>query len=76
MWAINGGALMETNGSWKPMLSLTARHLSHPSSRQLRESVEIAFVGENPSDWMHHCQIPEHMTAGIMSVIRVSWTTA
>ncbi|MDJ0958568.1 MAG: multicopper oxidase family protein [Arenicellales bacterium] len=38
---------------------------------QAREQVDIAFVADNPGDWMFHCHIPEHMEAGMMSVVRV-----
>jgi FtsP/CotA-like multicopper oxidase with cupredoxin domain len=34
-------------------------------------SVEIAFVADNPGDWMFHCHILEHQAAGMMGVIRV-----
>ena len=36
-----------------------------------REQVEIAFVADNPGDWMFHCHILEHQAAGMMGVIRV-----
>lgn len=35
------------------------------------ERVEIAFVADNPGDWMFHCHIMEHQAAGMMGVIRV-----
>ena len=37
-----------------------------------REQVEVAFVADNPGDWMFHCHVPEHMEAGMMGVIRVA----
>jgi FtsP/CotA-like multicopper oxidase with cupredoxin domain len=37
-----------------------------------RERVEIAFVADNPGDWMFHCHILEHMVGGMMGVIRVT----
>jgi FtsP/CotA-like multicopper oxidase with cupredoxin domain len=37
-----------------------------------RERVEIAFVADNPGDWMFHCHILEHSAAGMMGVIRVT----
>jgi len=37
-----------------------------------RENVEIAFVADNPGDWMFHCHIFEHMAGGMMGVIRVT----
>jgi FtsP/CotA-like multicopper oxidase with cupredoxin domain len=36
-----------------------------------RESVAIAFVADNPGDWMFHCHILEHQESGMMGVIRV-----
>lgn len=36
-----------------------------------RERAEIAFVADNPGDWMFHCHILEHQAAGMMGVIRV-----
>jgi FtsP/CotA-like multicopper oxidase with cupredoxin domain len=36
------------------------------------ETVEIAFVADNPGDWLFHCHILEHMEAGMYAVIRVA----
>ena len=36
------------------------------------ESAEIAFVADNPGDWMFHCHILEHQTGGMSTVVRVS----
>lgn len=36
-----------------------------------RERVEIAFVADNPGNWMFHCHILEHMVGGMMGVVRV-----
>lgn len=36
-----------------------------------REKVHIAFVADNPGDWMFHCHILEHQASGMMGVIRV-----
>ncbi|MEQ9038828.1 MAG: multicopper oxidase family protein [Silicimonas sp.] len=37
-----------------------------------RERVEIAFVADNPGDWMFHCHILEHQAAGMMGVFHVA----
>jgi FtsP/CotA-like multicopper oxidase with cupredoxin domain len=37
-----------------------------------RESVEIAFVADNPGDWMFHCHVTDHQEAGMMSVLRIT----
>ncbi|PSH63304.1 copper oxidase [Phyllobacterium brassicacearum] len=37
-----------------------------------REKVEIAFVADNPGNWMFHCHILEHQASGMMAVFRVA----
>ena len=41
--------------------------LVDPDSR-----AEIAFVADNPGDWMFHCHVLEHQASGMMAVIRVA----
>jgi FtsP/CotA-like multicopper oxidase with cupredoxin domain len=36
------------------------------------ERVDVAFVADNPGDWMMHCHILEHQDGGMMSVFRVA----
>jgi FtsP/CotA-like multicopper oxidase with cupredoxin domain len=36
------------------------------------DQVEVAFVADNPGDWMFHCHILEHQASGMMGVIRVT----
>ena len=36
------------------------------------ERVGIAFVADNPGDWMIHCHMLEHQGGGMMGVIRVA----
>ena len=35
------------------------------------ERVEIAFVADNPGNWMIHCHIVEHQDTGMMGWFRV-----
>lgn len=37
-----------------------------------RETADIAFVADNPGDWMIHCHILDHQEGGLMAVIRVA----
>lgn len=37
-----------------------------------RETVEVAFVADNPGDWMIHCHITDHQVSGLMAVIRIT----
>jgi len=36
-----------------------------------RERIDIAFVADNPGDWMFHCHVLEHQAGGMMAVVRV-----
>ena len=36
------------------------------------ETVEIAFVADNPGDWLLHCHMPEHSISGMMTWFRVA----
>jgi FtsP/CotA-like multicopper oxidase with cupredoxin domain len=37
-----------------------------------RTRAEIAFVADNPGDWMLHCHILEHQASGMMALVRVA----
>jgi len=37
-----------------------------------QEIAEIAFVADNPGDWLFHCHILEHMAAGMSGIVRVA----
>jgi FtsP/CotA-like multicopper oxidase with cupredoxin domain len=41
--------------------------LLHPD-----EQLEVAFVADNPGDWMLHCHIIEHQETGMMGYFRVT----
>ena len=36
-----------------------------------RERVRVAFVADNPGDWMLHCHVMEHQVGGLMTTLRV-----
>lgn len=36
------------------------------------DSAELAFVADNPGDWMFHCHILEHQASGMMATISVA----
>ena len=36
-----------------------------------KESVDVAFVADNPGDWMLHCHVTDHQMAGLMTVLRI-----
>jgi FtsP/CotA-like multicopper oxidase with cupredoxin domain len=37
-----------------------------------REAVEIAFVADNPGDWMLHCHVMDHQVSGLMGILRIA----
>jgi FtsP/CotA-like multicopper oxidase with cupredoxin domain len=37
-----------------------------------RDTVECAFVADNPGDWMLHCHVMDHQMAGLMTILRVA----
>jgi FtsP/CotA-like multicopper oxidase with cupredoxin domain len=37
-----------------------------------KETVDIAFVADNPGDWMLHCHVADHQMSGLMTVLRVA----
>ncbi|MGI9417957.1 MAG: multicopper oxidase family protein [Geminicoccaceae bacterium] len=37
----------------------------------LDETIEIAFVADNPGRWMFHCHVLEHQGAGMMGIVAV-----
>ena len=36
-----------------------------------KDVVDVAFVADNPGDWMLHCHVTDHQTAGLMAVLRI-----
>lgn len=36
------------------------------------ETLDFAFVADNPGNWMFHCHVVEHQENGLMTVIRVA----
>ncbi|HEY7610741.1 MAG TPA: multicopper oxidase family protein [Alphaproteobacteria bacterium] len=52
--------------------ALTAPPLTDTILMSQQESAEIAFVADNPGDWMLHCHILEHQEAGMGAVFRVA----
>jgi FtsP/CotA-like multicopper oxidase with cupredoxin domain len=37
-----------------------------------RSRAQIAFVADNPGDWMLHCHVLEHQASGMMAMVRVA----
>ncbi|WP_299782865.1 multicopper oxidase family protein [uncultured Roseobacter sp.] len=75
---------MTNDTAWPHGMHLHGHHFrqiaSDGSSGPLRdtilmnrgETVEIAFVADNPGDWLLHCHMLEHSAGGMMTWLRVS----
>jgi FtsP/CotA-like multicopper oxidase with cupredoxin domain len=37
-----------------------------------KETVDVAFVADNPGNWMLHCHVMDHQVAGLMTVLRIA----
>lgn len=59
--------IVSRNGAPEPRRPLVDTALLPP-----RERAEIAFVADNPGDWMFHCHVLEHQASGMMATIRVA----
>ena len=59
--------LLTVNGKPSPHRPLVDTVLLDPDTR-----AEIAFVADNPGDWMFHCHVLEHQASGLMALIRVA----
>lgn len=58
--------VLNRNGSPVPHRQLADTILIPP-----KETGDIAFVADNPGDWMLHCHVTDHQVSGMMTVIRV-----
>jgi FtsP/CotA-like multicopper oxidase with cupredoxin domain len=37
-----------------------------------KETIDVAFVADNPGDWMLHCHVADHQMSGLMTILRVA----
>lgn len=37
-----------------------------------KEAVDVAFVADNPGDWMLHCHVTDHQMSGMMTILRIA----
>jgi len=59
--------ILSRDGKPEPERPWADTVLLDPDSR-----AEIAFVADNPGDWMLHCHVLEHQASGMMAVVRVA----
>ncbi len=59
--------LLSRNGVPLPRTLVADTTLVPPRSRG-----EVAFVADNPGDWMLHCHVLEHQASGMMATVRVA----
>jgi FtsP/CotA-like multicopper oxidase with cupredoxin domain len=59
--------VLSRNGNSEPRRPWADTVLLDPEGR-----AEIAFVADNPGDWMLHCHVLAHQASGMMALVRVS----
>jgi FtsP/CotA-like multicopper oxidase with cupredoxin domain len=79
-------AMRNDTAWWHPMhihgfsMSVLSRNGSPMPNRQWQDTVllapkdtiECAFVADNPGDWMLHCHVADHQMSGLMTVFHVT----
>jgi len=68
---------MHLHGHAFRVLSRDGRPVEHGEWRDTvlvapHETVETAFVADNPGDWMFHCHVLEHQSTGMTALITVA----
>ena len=68
---------MHLHGHHMKLLSIDGQPLPEPrwvDSPLLmpKQTMELAFVADNPGDWLLHCHILEHHAAGLGSLVRIT----
>ncbi|HEY4164791.1 MAG TPA: multicopper oxidase domain-containing protein, partial [Dongiaceae bacterium] len=61
--------------TFKVLSSNKRKVMSHFADTTLvnpNERLKVAFVADNPGDWMAHCHIIEHQETGMMGYVRVA----
>ena len=58
--------VLTRNGANEPHQPLRDTLLMNP-----QDTVEVAFVAEEPGDWMLHCHVAEHQAGGMMGMFRI-----
>ncbi|MBX2886865.1 MAG: multicopper oxidase family protein [Granulosicoccus sp.] len=68
---------MHLHGHHLKLLSIDSKSL--PDARWVdsplvmpEQTVELAFVADNPGDWLFHCHALEHHAAGLGSLVRIT----
>jgi FtsP/CotA-like multicopper oxidase with cupredoxin domain len=59
--------VLSVNGAPPPVAQWGDTVLLDPDSR-----AEVAFVADNPGDWMLHCHVLEHQESGMSTLVRVT----
>ncbi|MFK7854224.1 MAG: multicopper oxidase family protein [Granulosicoccus sp.] len=68
---------MHLHGHHMKLLSIDGQQLSDPRWVDSplvmpNQSMELAFVADNPGDWLFHCHVLEHHAAGLGALVRIT----
>ena len=67
---------MHLHGHFFRVLAVDGKPTPHREWRDTvimgpRQSIDVAFVADNPGEWMYHCHILDHAAGGMMGTIVV-----
>ena len=68
---------MHLHGHHMKLLSVDGQPLQNPywvdsPLIMARQTMELAFVADNPGDWLFHCHVLEHHAAGLGALVRIA----
>lgn len=68
---------MHLHGHSFRVLSRTGRPVGHWQWADTvlvppKEAIDIAFVADNPGNWMLHCHVTDHQVSGMMAILRIA----
>ena len=67
---------MHLHGHFFRVLAVNGAATAHREWRDTvimgpRQTIDVAFVADNPGEWMYHCHILDHAAGGMMGTIAV-----
>ena len=65
---IHGHTFLVLGSNKRPL----PRHYADTVLLAPKERIKVAFVADNPGNWMFHCHIIEHQDTGMMGFVRVA----
>ena len=70
---MGGGGMMGAMGMGNTTWAMNGMSMTGDGQAEMTPliTLEIAFVANNPGDWMFHCHVTDHQESGMMSIVRI-----